>query len=355
MGSSDGIVKIGAVGGGYIGQMAHIANFSHIGQCRVTALAELRPGLGKLVCDRYSIPRLFPDHHEMLANGDLDAVVVATRRAAMGSVVLDCLRAGKHVLSEKPMAGSLGQAKRLVKAANNNDVHYAVGYMKRHDYGVQFAKSQFDMLRASGELGPVLHARQTCYGGNFLAPCEGMLMTDEPQPEGLELWPEAPEWLAEKHHEDYAHFLNVYVHDINILRYMFGLKPAVLSVDFGNDTKRLVHLDFGDFKVVFEAGWMASDDWHEHLEIVFEKGVLSINFPSPMKKNAFAVVEIKADGKVSDKIAPAVSAGWAFRRQAEAFVTDIVEDRIPLASGKDALDDMKVVEDIWRMQSGGLA
>lgn len=351
MGSPDGVVRIGAVGGGYIGQLAHIANFSRTGQCRVVALAELRPGLGKLVCDRYSIPRLFPDHRDMLANEELDAVVVATRRPATGPVVLDCLQAGKHVLSEKPMAGSLEQARRLVKAANDNGVRYAIGYMKRHDCGLQLAKSRFDNLRASGELGPLLDARLTCYGGDFLAPCEGMLMTDEPRPEGLELWPQAPDWLAAEHHSDFAQFLNVYVHDINILRYMFDRTPEVRQVDFGDHAKRLANLDFGDFEAVFEAGSMASDGWHERLEIVFEKGTLSVSFPSPMDQGAIARTEIQNNGDAPRTVGPKGETSWAFQRQAEAFVRDVLEDREPLASAADALDDMKLAEGMWRLHA----
>src|SRR5207244_5290245 len=46
----------------------------------------------------------------------------------------------KHVLSEKPMAATAEQGERLVECARARKLHYAVGYMKRHDEGVQTAK-----------------------------------------------------------------------------------------------------------------------------------------------------------------------------------------------------------------------
>jgi predicted dehydrogenase len=41
---------------------------------------------------------------------------------------------------------------------------------------------------------------------------------------------------------------------------------------------------------------------------------------------------------------------WGFRRQADAFIDDILFGRLPLAGGADALDDLRLVEQIWRRQ-----
>jgi predicted dehydrogenase len=57
------------------------------------------------------------------------------------------------------MAGTFAQAERLVHAARDAGVCYAVGYMKRYDEGVQLAKKMLDDLRTSMELGPVVFAR----------------------------------------------------------------------------------------------------------------------------------------------------------------------------------------------------
>jgi len=86
--------------------------------CRVTALAELRPGLGKAAIEKFGVPQLFGAHIEMLAADVIDAAVVVTRRLPPVSVVRMC-STREHVLSEKPMAHTTEQAARLVKAATD--------------------------------------------------------------------------------------------------------------------------------------------------------------------------------------------------------------------------------------------
>jgi len=66
---------------------------------------------------RYGCPRWYDDHHELLADPDVDAVVIATPHALHAGQALDSVRAGKHVLLEKPMATRWEAAVALVQAA----------------------------------------------------------------------------------------------------------------------------------------------------------------------------------------------------------------------------------------------
>jgi predicted dehydrogenase len=43
-----------------------------------------------------------------------------------------------------------------------------------------------------------------------------------------------------------------------------------------------------------------------------------------------------------------VKQGWSFQRQARAFVDDLREDRVPLANGEDAVEDIRLAESIWK-------
>jgi predicted dehydrogenase len=345
----DDEIRIGVVGAGMVGQLAHLANFVQIPGCRVAALAELRPRLGALAAKRFGVPKVFPSHRDMLAADVIDAVVVVTRRPATGPVVLDALTAGKHVLSEKPMAHTLDQGRKLVEAAHAHRLTYAVGFMKRHDSGTLRAKRLMNDLIASRELGPILLMRAWCFAGEFACGSDGYVMTDENRPDGLELWPSAPDWLPQSRHEDYAWFLNVFVHDLNLLRLFVGRTPAVRGVNFDHPNGRVVLFDCGDFPAILEMGEQTGTDWHEGLEIVFEKGRLSLAFPSPLLKNQPATVTLVRGGETS--IIPS-GWSWGFRRQAEAFVADITAQREPLASGADSLADLELAETIWRRYLG---
>jgi predicted dehydrogenase len=344
-----GEIRIGMVGAGMVGQLAHLANFSQIPGCRVTALAELRPRLGALAAEKFGVPTVFDSHRDMLLADTVDAAVVVTRRPATGPVVLDVLNAGKHVLSEKPMAHTAEQASCLVEAAARRQLVYSIGFMKRHDEGTAAAKQLLDQFIANNDLGRVILMRGWCFCGEFNVSSGGFVMTDENRPDGLDLWPSAPDWLPKQFHEDYAWFLNVFVHDLNILRYFAARQLKVRSVDLGRRNGRVVIFDSGDYPVVLEMGEQTGTDWNEGLEIQFERGRLTLVFPSPLLSNKAADITL-----VRSKETTIISTGpsWSFRRQAEAFVADIAGQRPSLASGADSVADLVLVEAIWRMHLG---
>lgn len=344
-----GDVRIGMIGAGMVGQLAHLANYVRTPGCRVTALAELRPELGKAAMDTFGVPKMYGSHREMLEANELDAAIVVTRRPATGPVVLDVLNAGKHVLSEKPMAHTTEQAVRLVKAAADKNLVYSIGFMKRHDEGTAVAKKLLDEMIASNELGRIILIRGYCFCGDFNVHPEGFVMTGETRPDGLSLWPVAPDWLPPQYAEDYAWFLNVFVHDLNILRYFAGQHLKVRGADLSRRNGRVALLDSGAYPIVLEMGEQAGTDWNEGLEIQFEKGRLTIQFPSPLIENKSAAVTLV---KGKETIPVDTGASWSFRRQAAAFVADIAAKRKPVASGADSLQDVALVEQIWRVYLG---
>ena len=345
-------VGIGFVGAGMVGQVAHIANYVGLEGCRPVALAELRPELGRLAAARYGIGKVYRSHHELLADSEVEAVVVVTRQPAQGPVTLDALESGRHVLSEKPMAHSVEQAVRLVEAARRRNLRYAVGFMKRHDAGAQRAKLLMDELRASGELGRVLLMRAWCYGGEFRCGTSDFVMTDESRPVGLATWPSAPDWMPETALADYAWFLNVFLHDLNIMRFLANGEPEVRTVDFSRRNGRLITFAFPEFPAVLEMAEIPFADWQEGVEILFERGKLRLQFPSPMLRNIPARLELERAGERPQMEVARMPWSWAFRRQAEAFVADIAAARDPLASGADSVADLRLAEAIWSRHLG---
>src|SRR3990167_3087086 len=172
-------LNIGMIGAGFIGQQAHIMNYAEIAHCKIVALAEYRPNLLHSVADKFKIERRYSNHHDLLFDSDVDAVVVVTPRAYIGPVVMDCLKAKKHVLSEKPMSSTVRQGELLVSETTANQVSYVVGYMKRYDDGVQSAKQHLNNFIESNELGEILFVRAHCYMGNSYCNASGHIITEE--------------------------------------------------------------------------------------------------------------------------------------------------------------------------------
>jgi predicted dehydrogenase len=245
------------------------------------------------------------------------------------------------------MAHTRAQAERLVSAQPVGQ-RYAIGYMKRHDAGVAQAKSMLDALRQSGELGSIVLVRAWCFGGDIGVGQHGFVMTDEVRPDGIELWPIAPDWVPVSLHEAYAGFLNVNIHMINLLRYLTNRTPIVSGADLVRPQGRVVTLDFGAFPGVFEMADVASSEWKEGAEILFEKGRLRVTMPPPLLEMVSASVELERADPVPQTIRYSSLRSTAFRRQAEAFVDDILLQREPIASGADSVEDLAFVESIWR-------
>jgi predicted dehydrogenase len=67
-------------------------------------------------------------------------------------------------------------------------------------------------------------------------------------------------------------------------------------------------------------------------------------------KNVPASVELYRAGNVQQITSPQCNWTWAFRRQARAFVEDILEGRPSLSPGAEALEDLRLCEQMWRVE-----
>ena len=341
-------VKIGWVGSGFVGQLGHLVHHQDIPGSEIVALAELRQKLGQDVCRRYNIPRYYKDHKALLEDADIDAVVAIVYRYHTAPIAWDVLNAGCHLFTEKPMAATLEQAKKLVKVAQDKNLLYEVGFMRRHDEGVQTAKKMLDELRASNDLGQIRFIRMYCFGGNDWCNIYGEVKTDEPRPVHM-IWPIAPYWLPEKFHKEYDHFVNVYSHDVNFIRYLFDQRPKVSSVVYRKPYGSLAALDFDQFPGVFEWGELEQNCWEEGIEIFFQYGKLTITLPPAFFRNKSADIKLyKGNGKTGQNISPQSDWTWAFRRQEESFVNSVLSGSKPIANAEDCLEDFYFIEDIWQ-------
>ena len=108
-------LRVGVIGLG-IGQ-SHISGFQSHPQAEVVAVADLNPVLLQHVADRFSVPGRYADAQEMLDAERLDVVSVATPNKLHQPLTLAALRAGCHVLCEKPMAMNAKEARVMLAAA----------------------------------------------------------------------------------------------------------------------------------------------------------------------------------------------------------------------------------------------
>ena len=334
-------------------QLAHIGNFSAIENCDLVALAEPRPNLRQLVADHYGFNRAYEDHRALLADPSVDTVVVVVPRTETGPIVLECLNAGKNVLTEKPMAATAEQAERLCEAASANGVTFAVGFMKRHDPGVALAKSVIAAVESTGELGEMIYARAHCFGGDGYGNAKPQFTTDESLISVGDRWPMAPSWLTgDDQRDQYQKYTNAYCHDVNLIRHLTGQTPRVTHASLENVAGRIVSLKFEGFNGLLETGIMDHSGWDATVEIYFANGRIRVDIPVPLDQESSArVTMIRPEGP-EEELQPSPPVVWAFRQQARAFIDDVLDGTTPLASGADAVDDLRVIEEAWRVGTG---
>src|SRR5262245_59918394 len=119
-------IRIGIVGGGMISQIGHLPFYLADPRCEVVRIAESRPSLVEALQAKLGPDRVTPDHLTVLTDRSIDAVIISVPRPATGPLTEAALKAGKHVMTEKPMAHTAAQAKRLVEAGNSSGKIYAV-------------------------------------------------------------------------------------------------------------------------------------------------------------------------------------------------------------------------------------
>lgn len=344
-------IRLGYVGCGFMAQKVHIPNFAAIPGCRLLALAEVRQELGRNVQARFGIPRLYPDHHALLADPDVQAIAVSAAFAVQGQIARDALLSGKDVFMEKPMAVSVAQADAILEAARKSGRRLMVGYMKRYDAGNELVKSKIDEFRDSGDLGPITYARNHGFCGDWTAGIDvPMIQTGEPKPEAPVV---GPDWLPPEYVGQYLGYLQQYTHNVNLLRWFLdgGDEVSVRAVDLDDDGYTgVVVLDVNGTRAVLESGHVSHYRWDEHTQVYFRHGWIKTWAPPLLLKQVPAEVEVYLGGETQTftRAIPQPAWSWSYRREAEHFVDCLRTGQAFRSSGEDTRTDVRLFEDIFR-------
>lgn len=343
-------LKVAVIGAGFISQVAHIRNLAEIDHVELVALAELRPKLGAAVARKYNIPQLFKSHKEFIEKGKADLVYVITRRHHTGPIALDLLEAGFSVFTEKPMAQTYTKSKILVDKAIERGVFYSVGFMRRYDDGVIKAKKIFDELVDNNSLGKILNVRMYLSAGGDYCNISGDIRSEEPKPMNI-IWPIAPDFLEKEMHQEFEHFVNVNGHDINLMRYFFGNPNEISHCYYKKTTGAVCIFDYGEFPLTYS--WSDSlqlTNWEEGLEINFERGSLKIDLPPAFLMNVTSTVVLKSWRSRIDIDTKYFHSDWtwAFKNEDFQVTNSALNKKLSMSSGLDSLEDMKLIEKLWR-------
>jgi len=146
-------IKAGIIGTGFIGP-AHVEAARRLGFVEMLGLCEAGDELAKSKAAKLHIPRAYGRVEDFLADKDIEVVHNCTPNHLHFEISKKIIAAGKHIISEKPLAMTTEESKQLVKLAAKAGVVNAIDFNYRYYPLVQEAKA----MVASGKLGAVFHA-----------------------------------------------------------------------------------------------------------------------------------------------------------------------------------------------------
>jgi predicted dehydrogenase len=331
------MIRVGMIGYGYWGPKV-LRNLITTENCSVVAVADVNPAKLEAVKRLYAFLKANTSPHQLLANEDIDAVVIATPISTHFELAKEALLQSKHVLIEKPMTMTVQQAKELIRLAEQKKKVLMVDHTFIYTGAVREIKRIID----SGELGEF-------YFYDSVRINLGLL-----QPDVNVLWDLAP-------------------HDFSIMTYLVGKEPLSVSAvgtapvrwnGWNNESVVYIAVEFSDGTLAhFHVNWLspvkvrrtlisgsrkmiAYDHLDEDFQVkVFDKGVEVSDDASRYR----ALVQYRA----GDMLVPKVDQTEALESLCQDFVRCAQMGTRPLTDGYSGLRVVELLEAAQRSLEEG--
>jgi UDP-N-acetylglucosamine 3-dehydrogenase len=208
---------VALVGTGFWGKN-HARIFKELEETELLAVCDINADRAKNVAKQFSV-KAYTSVGKMLQRKDIEAVSICTWSTNLAKGASIALKAGKHVLVEKPMATNVKQAEKLLETAEQRGLHLTVGFLMRFIPGIQHIRDAIENKMI----------------GNLV--CATAKRVSE--------WPERI--------GDVGVVKDTAIHDIDITRYLFGEEPIAVYAKTGK-MKNKKFEDYAQIMLTFESG-----------------------------------------------------------------------------------------------------
>src|SRR3982074_3258674 len=321
------LIRVALIGFGHWGPNYARILAGTLSGARLTACAE--PSARRLAAfeRQYPAARAYADYHRLLRDGDVDAVIVATPTSTHREVTEACLKAGVHVLVEKPLASNVSDAESMIAVAQQTQRVLMVGHTFLFNPAVRAIKGYID----EGRLGKIRYLY-------FQRTGRGPIRQDVNA-----LWDLAP-------------------HDLSMLRYWLGTDPIDLvargeaylkagtedvvfvTLNYPNQVLASVHVSWLDpvktrkVTVVGDKKMVVFDDTHATEKLrIYDRGA-----DYQPREGGFA--EFIAAVRDGDIVIPRLEPTEPLREELAHFMDCINTGSTPLTSASDGVAIVRVLE-----------
>jgi predicted dehydrogenase len=320
------MLGIGIIGYGYWGPNL-VRNFMEVGSARVVGVCDLRPERLAHVKARYPTIETTNDYRDLIRNSAIDAIAVATPVSSHFDLAMAALRAGKHVLLEKPLTATAEQAKRLLDEAERNGRILMVD----HTFVYTSAVRKIKEVVETGNLGEI-------YYYDSVRVNLGLFQHDVNV-----LW-------------------DLAVHDLSIMDHVIPTRPCAVSatgmshVPGEPENVAFLTLFFENRLIAhMHVNWLAPvkvrrtliggsqkmivyDDLEPSEKVkIYDKGITFNNNPEN-------VYQMLIDYRMGDMWAPQLDLTEALRTEALHFIRCIEKSVPPITSGQEGLRVVQILE-----------
>jgi predicted dehydrogenase len=324
-------IRYAVVGLGHIAQVAVLPAFAHAARnSRLTAVVSGDRAKLRAVAAKYGVERTYSYDQYQACLETVDAVYIALPNSMHAEYTVRAARAGVHVLCEKPMAVTVAECQRMIEACRKHDVKLMIAY-RLHFEEINLAA--IDLVRR-GRIG-----EPKFFNSSFsLTVRQGNIRTSAALGGGT--------------------LYDIGVYCINAARYLFRAEPReVLALTVNSGARKLAEIDEttgallrfdGERLAAFVTSFNAADV--ASYRIVGTKGALRVD-PAYEYAEGLAY-ELVIDGK---KTTRRIGKRDQFAPQLLYFSDCIRDDRTPEPSGEEGLQDVRIVQALYRSARIGKA
>ena len=330
------MLKIGIIGCGKITEVRHAPEYAENPNCQLVAFFDVVPERAKALAEQYGGTAY--DSIEALLASDVDAVSVCVANAYHAQASIQALKAGKHVLCEKPMATTPEDCEAMVAAAKAAGKFLMIGQNQR----LAKAHVKAREIIASGEMGKVI-----TFETHFA----------HPGPEG---WTGVRDsWFFDKKVASFGVMADLGVHKTDLIHYLTGKKIVRTSAVLATLNKtfsdgRPITVDDNAYAIytmedgvvgTMHVSWTNYGNENNSTKMYMEGGVLRMyddpKYSLIVEKRDGEVIPYELDLLTSNK--EQTTGGRTSTGVIDAFVESIITNPPPAISGESAMHAMKVV------------
>jgi len=353
-------MRLGIIGCGLVAQVMHIPYLAELPDAEIHAFVDPAMERAETLGERYNVQHVYADHEALVddVGDELNAVVVLTPSHTHADVAVDTLGADINTLVEKPIATSIEDADRMVRADEDSDATAMVAYMKRYDPSYERAQEvvgeldEIDLITAY-DVDPD-HQRivEEVYD-----------LVDGTPPESVieESVAKRQEDIEKAIGTDETTLVDAYdfqlehvCHDVNVLRGLFGSVESIDHVNvFADGRYATAHLTYeSGVECVLETGDSDRKWFEEFVRVDTPDGAVTVDFSNPFIKNTPTELRIKEGVEELTETVETPSYGEPFKRELEYFLEHAGRDVSVRTTFAEARDDLQLIVDLFRTYRG---